>query len=216
MKIEFKNVNEIIPYEKNPRKNDKAVDQVIKSIKEYGFKNPIIIDENNVIIAGHTRHKASKKMGMTFVPVIQVTDLTEEQKKGYRIADNRTSEFAEWDMDLLKFELKELEVFTGFEFGTEVMARKETEGINVYDTINKDNKKDETNEEIIIDQDGKSPKELYESYMNSQVRQIILIYDGSEYKKVIEYLKELQIIHNVNNNSDCLIKLLKEKGYEFD
>lgn len=115
MKIEYKSINEVIPYEKNARKNDKAVDQVMKSIQEYGFRNPIIIDENNIIIAGHTRHKAGKRMGMTFVPVIQVTDLTEEQKKGYRIADNRTSEFAEWDIDILKMELEGLDKFTGFE-----------------------------------------------------------------------------------------------------
>ena len=110
------NVNDLIPYINNPRINDEAVDVVAASIKEFGFKNPIIIDKGNVIIAGHARLKAAKKLGLKEVPVIRVEDLTDKQIKAFRIADNRTSEFAEWDMELLEIELEGLDdLFTGFD-----------------------------------------------------------------------------------------------------
>lgn len=108
MQIEYKRLDDLIPYDKNPRKNDNAVEMVMASIKEFGFKNPIIIDKDNVIIAGHTRLKAAKKLKLKEVPTIQADDLTEEQVKAFRIADNKTAEEAEWDMALLLEELNEL------------------------------------------------------------------------------------------------------------
>ena len=110
MQIIYKGVNEIIPYEKNPRKNDEAVEYVANSIKEFGFKVPIIIDKNNVIVTGHTRLKAAKKLGMEEVPVILADDLTDEQIKAFRLADNKVAEYATWDDDLLKMELGDLEL----------------------------------------------------------------------------------------------------------
>jgi hypothetical protein len=98
----------IIPYARNPRKNDGAVDKVAASIKEFGWRSPIVVDEEMVILAGHTRYKAAKKLGLTEVPVHIAEGLTEAQKKAYRIADNRVAEEAEWDEELLKFELEEL------------------------------------------------------------------------------------------------------------
>jgi DNA modification methylase len=115
MNITYKHISELKPYANNPRKNDKAVNAVARSIKEYGFKVPIIIDSNNEIIAGHTRLKASEKLNITNVPCIVANDLTPAQIKAFRIADNKVSEFAEWDMDLLKIELDGLDEFTGFE-----------------------------------------------------------------------------------------------------
>ncbi len=110
-------IENIIPYINNPRKNDHAVDKVASSIKNFGFKNPIIVDKDNEIIAGHTRLKAAKKLGMKEVPVIRAEDLTEAQVKAFRIADNKTAEFAEWDMELLEIELEGLDdLFTGFDF----------------------------------------------------------------------------------------------------
>lgn len=115
LKIEYMDIEKLIPYINNPRINDNAVDIVAASIKEFGFKNPILIDRENVIIAGHTRLKAAKKLGLKEVPVIRVEDLTDKQIKAFRIADNKTVEFAEWDMELLELELEELEdIFTGF------------------------------------------------------------------------------------------------------
>lgn len=110
MKIEYKNIDEIIPYENNPRLNDNAVDYVANSIKEFGFKVPIIIDKDNIIVAGHTRLKAAKQLGLEEVPVIKADDLTDEQIKAFRIADNKVSEKAEWDLEKLSIELEDINI----------------------------------------------------------------------------------------------------------
>ena len=108
MNIIEKNLKDIKPYERNPRKNDNAVEYVANSIKEFGFQQPIVIDKNGVIVAGHTRYKASKKLGLEKVPCIIADDLTDEQIKAYRLADNKVSEKSEWDFDLLNNELSEI------------------------------------------------------------------------------------------------------------
>lgn len=105
MNIIEKPISEIIPYEKNPRINDNAVPAVMKSIEEFGFKVPIVIDKNGTIVTGHTRLKAAKKLGMKTVPCIVADDLTPEQIKAFRLADNKVAEAAEWDMELLNEEL---------------------------------------------------------------------------------------------------------------
>src|SRR5690554_1865087 len=117
LKIVYKHVDEIIPYVNNPRKiSQNAIDKVASSIKNFGFKVPIIIDKDNEIVAGHNRMLAAKKLGMEEVPCIVADDLTEAQIKAFRIADNRTAEFAEWDMELLEIELEGLDaLFTGFD-----------------------------------------------------------------------------------------------------
>lgn len=102
------NINDLIPYENNPRINDNAVDAVANSIKEFGFKVPIVVDKNNVIVAGHTRLKAAQKLGLEEVPVIVADDLTEEQIKAFRLADNKVSELADWDFAKLEEELKNI------------------------------------------------------------------------------------------------------------
>ena len=109
MNIVYKKVDEIIPYEKNPRINDAAVEAVAKSIKEFGFRVPLVLDKNNVIITGHTRLRSAKMLGMTEVPCIIADNLTPEQVQAYRIADNKTGEIAEWDYALLPMELKDLQ-----------------------------------------------------------------------------------------------------------
>ena len=105
MNIIYIKLNQLHPYKNNPRKNDAAVDYVAKSIKEFGFKVPIIIDKNYDIVAGHTRYKAAKKLGLKEVPAIVADDLTDEQIKAFRLADNKVSEFAEWDFEILGEEL---------------------------------------------------------------------------------------------------------------
>ena len=109
MEILMKHIDEIIAYENNPRKNDDAVEAVANSIHEFGFKVPIIIDKNNVIVAGHTRLKASKKLGLTMIPCIVADDLTEEQIKAFRLADNKTAEISSWDKKKLEEELKNID-----------------------------------------------------------------------------------------------------------
>lgn len=105
MEIVYKKVNELIPYKNNPRINDEAVEYVKNSIKEFGFKVPIVIDKNNVIIAGHTRLKASLELGLKEVPCIIADDLSEEQIKAFRLADNKVSEKSQWDFSKLNEEL---------------------------------------------------------------------------------------------------------------
>jgi ParB-like chromosome segregation protein Spo0J len=96
---------DLIPYENNPRVNDYAVKKVLESIKEFGFRNPIIVDADMVIIAGHTRREASILAGLEKVPYIVADDLTPEQVKAYRIADNKLAELSSWDEEMLKEEL---------------------------------------------------------------------------------------------------------------
>lgn len=108
MEIINKSVDELIPYVNNPRNNDAAVDAVASSIKNFGFKVPIVIDANNEIITGHTRLKAAKKLGLEQVPVIQANDLTPDQVRAFRLADNKVSELADWDETALELELDDL------------------------------------------------------------------------------------------------------------
>ena len=110
MDIELRDIDSIIPYEKNPRLNDNAVDAVAESIREFGFRQPVVVDGDSVIICGHTRWKAAKKLQLAKVPVHVATDLSPEQVKAYRIADNKTAELAEWDFDQLRIEVADLQV----------------------------------------------------------------------------------------------------------
>ncbi len=108
MNIKMTNIEEIKPYQQNPRINDKAVDAVANSLKEFSWRQPIVVDSDGVIICGHTRWKAAKKLGLAKVPVHVAKDLKAEQIKAFRIADNKTADLAEWDMELLPIELGEL------------------------------------------------------------------------------------------------------------
>ena len=118
MKYETRKTSELIPYEKNPRKNEAAIEPVAASIRDFGFKVPIVIDKNNVIVAGHTRLAAAQRLGIKEVPVIVADDLTPAQIKAYRLADNKTAEKADWDFDLLDEELAEID-FNMTEYGFE-------------------------------------------------------------------------------------------------
>lgn len=117
MKIIEMPISKIVPYANNPRDNDGAVDAVAASIREFGFKVPVIVDKDNVIVAGHTRIKAAEKLGLSMVPVIRADDLTEEQVRAFRLADNKTGELAEWDFDKLKEELAGINAIDMQEFG---------------------------------------------------------------------------------------------------
>ena len=130
MNIIEKRVKDLKPYEKNPRLNDDAVKYVAESIRNFGFKVPIVIDKDNNIVCGHTRWKACKKLKIDTVPCVVADDLTEEQIRAYRLADNKVGEKAEWDLELLDTELAEIETIdmtllgfdepiTGDDFGTD-------------------------------------------------------------------------------------------------
>lgn len=106
--IEIRSIDSIRPYEQNPRHNDDAVDAVAASLEEFGFRQPIVVDADGVIVCGHTRYKAALQLGLTKVPVHVARDLTPEQIRGYRIADNKTSDLSDWNYDILPIELSEL------------------------------------------------------------------------------------------------------------
>ena len=117
MQIYDKRLNEIKPYENNPRHNDNAVDAVVNSIREFGFKVPIVVDSDGVIVAGHTRYKAAQKLGLQTVPCLVADDLTQEQVNAFRLADNKVGELATWDLDTLKVELDNIGEIDMSEFG---------------------------------------------------------------------------------------------------
>ena len=149
MEILNKKIDEIIPYENNPRNNDEAVDYVAKSIQEFGFKVPIVIDKNNVIVTGHTRLKASKKLGLEEVPCILADDLTDEQIKAFRLADNKVSEYATWNDELLDIQLDDLDIDMS-DFGFDIdMDEEETEIIEDEDF--KENERHRTNDAYNLD-----------------------------------------------------------------
>lgn len=108
MIVEMKDIGEITPYAKNPRRNDQAVAQVARSIQEFGFNQPIVVDDQGVIVVGHTRLKAAKKLGLAQVPVLVVRDVSQEKLQAYRLADNKLNELADWDDDHLVDELREI------------------------------------------------------------------------------------------------------------
>lgn len=117
MEVQEIKIDQLTPYDHNPRQNDGAVDAVAASIKNFGFKVPIVIDADRVIVAGHTRFKAAKKLGLESVPCIVADDLTEEQIRAFRLADNKVGELAGWDFDLLNMELAGIEELDMTQFG---------------------------------------------------------------------------------------------------
>ena len=128
LEIKYMSVNDIKPYKNNPRINEKAIPYVMNSIKEFGFKNPIIIDKNNIIICGHTRLESAKRLKYTEVPVIYADDLSDEQIKAFRLADNKVSEIAEWDLELLDDELSEIDLDME-QFGFELKSVEEEQEV---------------------------------------------------------------------------------------
>lgn len=157
MQIKTLYLREIIPYENNPRKNDDAVKAVAESIRQFGFKVPIVIDKNYVIVAGHTRYKAAKKLKMKDVPCIVADDLTDEQIKAFRLADNKVSEKAEWDFELLTDELDGIFDIDMTDFGFDDEEETEDEEID-----RKEQKIEVGTLQLIIDCD--SEEDMQEKY----------------------------------------------------
>ena len=127
MKIVEKNIGDIFPYENNPRRNESAIEPVMKSIEQFGFKQPIVIDKDNVIIVGHTRWEAAQALGIKKVPCLVADDLSEEQVKAYRLADNKTAEFSSWDFAPLEEELEGISDIDMSEFGFDLTDINELE-----------------------------------------------------------------------------------------
>lgn len=133
MKIIDIPLEQLKPYENNPRHNENAIDAVANSIKEFGFKVPIVVDKDGVIVAGHTRYEAAKRLGMTTLPCIVADDLTPEQVKAFRLADNKVGELAEWDLDKLDIELDGIDEIDMCDFGFDMNLEDEADDIEPID-----------------------------------------------------------------------------------
>ena len=133
MKIEERRLQDIKPYEKNPRRNDEAVEKVAASLREFGWQQPIVLDKDGVIIAGHTRLKAAESLGLETAPCVIAEDLTEEEVRAYRLADNKTAEFAGWDFGLLDEELAQISAIDMEAFGFDLTEPEDPEDIEEDD-----------------------------------------------------------------------------------
>ena len=188
MNIQQIEIDKVIPYEKNPRKNQ-SVDKVAQSIKDFGFQQPIVVDKNMVVIVGHTRLMGAKKLGLSHVPVVQA-DLNEAKAKAYRIADNRVNEDSGWDNELLQAELNELLDFdmdlnaTGFT-NDELDSLFNKEEINFIEPI-ADNIQDE-------------------NHLLNDVKMIQLFYEPANEQKFRDIIDRVRDQHGINNISDAVL-----------
>jgi len=187
MKIEIADINSIKPYENNPRKiSDVAIEKVAMSLKEYGFRQPIVVDKDRIIVVGHTRFRASKKIGLKEVPITIADNLTPEQINAYRIADNRTSQESEWDFSLLQQEFHNL---LDLNFNLELTGFNDSELEN-YITFEKD---------IDID------LPFLNSADKEPFQQISFILHDSQVeivKNAVDYIKKQNIDDSINDNKN--------------
>ena len=187
------NVHDIKPYKNNPRNNDESVEQVANSIKEFGFKVPIIIDKNNEIVAGHTRYKAVKKLGIKTIPCIIADDLTDEQIKAFRLADNKVGELSTWNFDLLNSELDEIFDIdmSNFGFDNVITKSKHFWGDEEGEITEEYSEFEEKFKPKLTTDDCYTPNEVYEIVKNwcvdryhlKDVKIIRPFYPGGDYKK---------------------------------
>lgn len=196
--MELLEIEKIKPYERNPRKNQ-DIDKVASSIKEFGFQQPIVLDKKNIIIVGHTRFLAAKKLGMKKVPCVIANKLTEAQAKAYRIADNRVAEESKWDNEKLSLELIELQK-DNVDLDSLGFEREELDKIF--------NEKDP----LFVSPDGfdmQEIPELNEEFMPSQVRMIQLFLNSSSEPIFKEMINELQERYNTDNLTDTVYKAIE-------
>lgn len=188
--IVYKNIDELIPYINNPRNNENAIDAVASSIKNFGFKQPIVIDSKNEVVAGHTRLLASKKLGLEEVPVIIASDLSDAKIRAFRLADNKVAELSEWDYNVLGLELEEIPLddldFDMSDFGFEEAS------IDEFD----EDFELENNDEPLY-------KTMNFTFSNSQYAIIDSALDSID-------LEDSDIVDNTNKNGNKLYKLVTE------
>lgn len=182
MQINYLKLDQIKQYENNPRKiPDKAINIVAKSITEFGFKNPIIIDKNNIIIAGHTRLKAAESLGLKEVPTILADDLTEKQIQAFRLVDNKTHEYSDWDMDKLNEELLNIrDDFNIEEFDFDLFENIESKELTEFD-------KEDNKISFTIKFDN---LEVYEKF-NNNLKVLVEKYNKSEAEIIYNAIKNI-------------------------
>ena len=194
-------INKIVPYSRNPRKNQ-HVDKVASSIKEFGFQQPIVVDKDHVIIVGHTRYQAAMKLGMKEVPVIVAKNLSENQVKAYRIADNRVAEESQWDNELLNLELLDLQKS---EFDLDSLGFEQNELSRIFNQ----------NDPMFVspEQSGIENNEAnIEDFIPSQVRMIQLFLNSESEPKFKAMIENLQDRYNTNNLTDTVYKAIENEN----
>lgn len=226
--IEWMPIGSVKPYDRNPRRNDDAVDAVANSISEFGFKNPIIVDSDLVIIAGHTRLKAAKKLGLKEVPVVIASDLTAEQARAFRLVDNRTAELADWDLDMLVEEIDATD-FDFSDFGFSFVS--DDKAVDFSDLESMMGAKDEAQQEFEdkfkikhTTDDCFTPPVVYEAvkgwvlehYGISEDREIVRpFYPGGDYK-MFEYPEGCLVLDNPPFSiMSEIVEFYKDKGIDW-
>ena len=198
MKIQELNIEQIKPYDNNPRKN-LNYDKVAKSIKEYGFQQPIVVDKNMSIIVGHTRYEAAKRLDLKTVPVV-IAELDPLKAKAYRIADNRLNEDSKWDFSLLNKEFTDL-MDNHFDLDNLGFDNKELENLITFEP------------EFKTDDDVPEMEDLDQDIMPSQVRMVQLFLDSEtepKFKEMLEFLKDK---YKTNSITDTVYKAVENENY---
>ena len=191
MQIEYFKTDELLPYENNPRKNDEAVKYVKESIEQFGFKVPIVIDKDNVIVCGHTRYKAAKELKIEKVPCIMADDLTDEQITAYRLADNKVSEFSFWDYELLDEELEKLLDFDMLSLGF----------------FEEENENDEQEEQEEI-----KPEIEFTEVLEEENNYIVLFFDNAIDWLQAETLFDIKTVKGLSTRKDGMGEMSKGVG----
>lgn len=195
--IEHQAVSALIPYARNSRTHsDEQVAQIAGSIREFGFTNPVLIDRDGTIIAGHGRVMAARKLGMETVPCIRLGHLTPAQVRAYVIADNKLALNAGWDEEMLRAELDALRE-DGFDAGLTGFSTSELDAILA-----------ET-ETISGGEKGNTPQDNLENYENSSVRQIVLIMGKEEFDEILPKLEEIKTSKSLQNNTEAAIEAIR-------
>jgi|TARA_R100000479_G_C6355938_1_gene191105 ParB-like chromosome segregation protein Spo0J len=208
LRIKYVATDDLIPYINNSRiHSDKQISQIAASIKEFGWTNPLIVDGENGLIAGHGRLEAAKKLKASKVPVIELKDLSEAQKRAYVIADNRLTENSAWDVGLLDVELQALRdsnfdlSLTGFD-----AQSLEDLGLSFNEVVDF--------EETVYGMDNaENPAELKEAYEKGSIRQLILVFMQDEFNRVIDAMGEYAEKNGLANNTEVFIHLMESNGY---
>ena len=198
--MQYLEIDKIVPYARNPRKNQ-DIDKVASSIKEYGFQQPLVLDKDNIIIVGHTRFSAAKKLGLKKIPCLIADKLTESQVKAYRIADNRVAEESKWDNELLNLELIELQKDN---IDLENLGFESAELEKIFssdDPLFVAPQQQETQE---------TPLEI-EDFIPSQVRMIQLFLNSESEPKFKDMIRSLQDRYNTDNLTDTVYKAIENE-----
>ena len=200
-KTVMKNVGDIIPYEDNARINDKAVEKVAQSIQNYGWQSPIVVDEDMVILAGHSRLKAANLLDIKKVPVKIANDLSEEQKMAYRLMDNKSQDYAQWDKKLLA---KEFDKLAELDFDLNMTGFDLDEIAKVNESMLDFNAPEDIDLDMNIDPSFDVPE--------TNVKQFMLLYDLETLKKFKDNLEVLRKKYGIENPSDVIYQAVMNEA----